>query len=99
MGVMKLSRMGAFFVFLLFAVASTSGGCGKAPVCQTSLVTLDETRLDAETYEQEAAETAKNIADLEKKLADKKNDIVQIKDKPAELKAKVDVIKRGSGRE
>lgn len=96
---MKLSRMGVFFVFLLFALAVVSGGCGKAPVCQTSLVTLDETRLDAETYEQEAAETAKNVAGLEKKLADKKNDIAQVKDKPAELKQKVDEIKKGSGRE
>jgi septal ring factor EnvC (AmiA/AmiB activator) len=95
---MKL-RMGVIPVFLLVAAAVASGGCSKAPVCQTSLVTLDETRLDAETYEQEAAETAKNVADLEKKLADKKDEITQVKDKPAELKRTVDEMKKGSGRE
>ena len=51
-------------------------------------MTLDETRLDAETYEQEAAETAKNVADLEKKLEAKKGEIEQVKEKPADLKKK-----------
>jgi septal ring factor EnvC (AmiA/AmiB activator) len=96
---MKLSWAGLFVVFLLFAAALISGGCGEAPVCKTSLVTLDETRLDAETYEQEAAETAKNIADLEKKLTDTKSNITQVKDKPAELKKQADVLKKGSGRQ
>ena len=96
---MKLRGMGVVLFFLLFGAALLSGGCGEAPPCQTSLVTLDETRLDAETYEQEAAETAKNVADLEKKLTQKKSDIEQVKEKPAELKKKVDDLKKGSGRE
>jgi septal ring factor EnvC (AmiA/AmiB activator) len=96
---MKLSRAGLAIAFLLFAAALISGGCGEAPVCKTSLVSLDETRLDAETYEQEAAETQKNIADLEKKLADTKNNIATVKDKPAELRRQADVLKKGSGRQ
>ena len=96
---MKLCRMVAVPFSILLAAAFLSGGCGKAPVCQTSLVTLDETRLDAETYEQEAAETAKSVADLEKKLVQKKSEIEQVKDKPADLKQKVRDLKKGSGRE
>jgi peptidoglycan hydrolase CwlO-like protein len=96
---MKLRGMGIPIFFLLLGVVLLSGGCGEAPPCQTSLVTLDETRLDAETYEQEAAETAKNVADLEKKLSDKKKDIEQVQAKPAELKKKVHELKKGSGRE
>ncbi len=96
---MKLRGTGAFLFFLLLGAALLAGGCGEAPPCQTSLVTLDETRLDAETYEQEAAETTKNIADLEKKITDKKSDIDQVKEKPAELKKKVQELKKGSGRE
>jgi uncharacterized coiled-coil DUF342 family protein len=96
---MKLRGMVAVPFSILLAAALTSGGCGKAQTCQTSLVTLDETRLDAETYEQEAAETAKSIADLEKKLVQKKSEIEQVKDKPADLKEKVRVLKKGSGRE
>ena len=96
---MKLRGMGVLTFFLLFGTALLSGGCGQAPPCQTSLVTLDETRLDAETYEQEAAETAKGVADLEKKLNQKKSEIDQVKDKPADLKQKVRDLKKGSGRE
>jgi len=96
---MKLRGLGVLLFVLLVGAALLSGGCGEAPPCQTSLVTLDETRLDAETFEQEAAETAKNAADLEKKLVQKKSDIEQVKDKPAELRKKVNDLKKGSGRE
>lgn len=96
---MKSRGMGACIMFLFLAVAFLSGGCGGAPPCGTSLVTLDETRLDAETYEQEAAETGRNAAELEKKLNDKKKDIAEVKDKPAELRKKVNDRLKGSGRE
>jgi peptidoglycan hydrolase CwlO-like protein len=96
---MKLRGIGVLLFFLLSGVVLLSGGCREAAPCRTSLVTLDETRLDAETYEQEAAETAKNVADLEKKLSDKQKEIEQVKDKPAELKKKVHELKKGSGRE
>jgi peptidoglycan hydrolase CwlO-like protein len=96
---MKLRGMGILVLFLVLAAALVSGGCGQAPPCQTSLVTLDETRLDAETYEQEANETGKNVSDLEKKLSEKKSDVEQVKDKPAELREKVYELRKGSGRE
>jgi len=96
---MKLRGMVVVPIFILVAAAFLSGGCGEAPPCQTSLVTLDETRLDAETYEQEAAETAKSVADLESKLNQKKSEIEQVKEKPEDLKRKVHDLKKGSGRE
>ena len=96
---MKLRGMGVLLFFILCGAALLTGGCGEAPPCQTNLVTLDETRLDAETYEQEAAETGKNLADLEKKLSEKKADVEQVKDKPAELRKQLNEIKKGSGRE
>jgi septal ring factor EnvC (AmiA/AmiB activator) len=80
-------------------IAGFSAGCGPAPPCGTSLVTLDETRLDAETYEQEAAETGERVADLKARLASKRKDIDAIKDKPEELEKKVYELKKGSGRE
>jgi peptidoglycan hydrolase CwlO-like protein len=96
---MKLRGMVIVPFSILLAAALLSGGCAKTVPCHTSLVTLDETRLDAETYEQEAAETGKSIADLEKKLEQKKSDIEQVKDKPTDLKKKVNELKKGSGRE
>ncbi len=96
---MRLARAGMLIVFLLGLLTVIFSGCGPAPPCETSLVTMDETRLDAETYEQEAAETREQVAELEKKLDQKKKEIEEIKDKPSELDEKVREMKKGSGRE
>lgn len=86
-------------LMLLGVCCAFAGGCGPVKPCETSLVTLDETRLDAETYEQEAAETAEKVADLEQKLAKKTKEINRIEHKPEELQEKVHELKKGSGRE
>ena len=96
---MRLLRAGFLGVFLLITAGALFIGCAEAPPCETSLITLDETRLDAETYEEEAAETGAKVAELEEKLTAKKRDIELIKDKPAELGEKVHALKKGSGRE
>jgi len=96
---MRISLAGLLLMFLLVLALGSMVGCGPAPPCDTSLVTLDETRLDAETYEQEEAETAKRVADLEEQLATKDKEVDKIKDKPAELEEKVHELKKGSGRE
>lgn len=95
---MKSRLAGLLFGFLLFSAAGFLG-CGEAPPCDTSLITLDETRLDAETYEKEAAETAKRIAQLEDRLAKKKMEIKELEKKFPEMKKKVYELKKGSGRE
>jgi len=94
---MRSALLGSVLVAGVIAVSSV--GCGPAPPCETSLVVLDETRLDAETYEQEAAETGEKVADLEERLQAKQKDIEAIEDKPAELQKKVYELKKGSGRE
>ena len=96
---MKIVGSGVVILLLLGLCCAFIGGCGPAKPCETSLVTLDETRLDAETYEQEEAETAEKVAELEQKLADKTKDIKAIEDKPADLERKVREMKKGSGRE
>ena len=96
---MRLLRAGFAGIFLLMIAGTLLIGCAEAPPCETSLITLDETRLDAETYEEEAAETGAKVAELEEKLTAKNRDIELIKDKPAELEKKVHELKKGSGRE
>ncbi|UCF05631.1 MAG: hypothetical protein JSV33_00925 [bacterium] len=96
---MRLLRPGLIIVYVLVMVGGISSGCGEAPPCETSLITLDETRLDAETYEEEATETRGRVAELENNLAKKKDQIAAIEDKPAELEKKVRELKKGSGRE
>jgi hypothetical protein len=99
MQVMKIRRGGLVVMFLFFSFGGFWGGCGPAPPCETDLISLDETRLDAETYEQEAAETRATVEELDGKLTSKKKDISLIEDKPAELEKRVEELKKGSGRE
>ncbi len=96
---MKSARGWLMLALIFSLVAGFSAGCGPAPPCETSLVILDETRLDAESYEQEAAETGERVEDLETRLASKRGQIDAIKDKPEELEKKVYELKKGSGRE
>jgi hypothetical protein len=96
---MKIVGWGLVMLVLLGLCGVFAGGCGPVKPCETSLVTLDETRLDAETYEGEAAETAKKVAELEQKLTTKKGEIKAIEHKPEELGRKVRDMKKGSGKE
>ncbi len=96
---MKSARGWLMLTIIFSLVAGISAGCGPAPPCETSLVTLDETRLDAESYEKEAAETGEKVDDLETRLAAKRGEIDAIKEKPEELEKKVYELKKGSGRE
>ena len=96
---MKSARGWLMLALIFSLIAGFSVGCGPAPPCETSLVTLDETRLDAESYEQEAAETGERVEDLETRLSGKRGEIDAIKDKPEELEKRVYELKKGSGRE
>lgn len=97
---MRLARAGLLFVLLVGVCGFLAIGCSKtASYCDTSLVTLDETRLDVETYEDEAAQTAKDAAKLEGQLAEKNKQIDEIEDKPEKLEKRVEELKKGSGRE
>lgn len=96
---MKIVGWGLVILVLLGLCGAFIGGCGPVKPCETSLVTLDETRLDAETYEQEAAETAQKAAELEQKLDKKNKEIKMIEHKPEDLDKKVREMKKGSGRE
>ena len=89
-----------YILLLLLVIAIGSNfGCKPAPPCETSLVTLDETRLDAESFEKEAAETGKSADDLEAKLAKKAQEVEGIKDDPERLEKKLHELKKGSGRD
>ena len=96
---MRLSIAGLLMMFMLGLTVSSFVGCGPAPPCETSLIPLDETRLDAETYEQEEAETAKKVAELNEQLASKRKEVAEIEDEPEKLAEKVHELKKGSGRE
>ncbi len=96
---MKLAGRGLVILLLFGSLAWVFNGCGPARPCTTSLITLDETRLDAKTYEQEAAETGEKVADLNSRLSSKMGEVDAIKEEPAKLEKKLHELKKGSGRE
>ncbi len=96
---MKIAGKVYILLFLLVIAMGSNFGCKPAPPCETSLVTLDETRLDAETFEKEAAETGKSVEDLEAKLTKKEQEVGEIEDDPERLEEKLHELKKGSGRD
>ena len=96
---MKSAGKWAVLLMLLGLLGIFSVGCRPAPPCETSLVTLDETRLDAETYEEEAAETGKKVDELKTNLGSQQAEIDKIKEQPKKLEKKLHELKKGSGRE
>lgn len=96
---MKIVGKAYILLVLLVIAVGSNYGCKPAPPCETSLVTLDETRLDAETFEKEAAETGKSVDGLEAKLTKKVQEVEAIKDDPEKLEKKLHELKKGSGRD
>jgi len=88
---------------LMLVLLSSSLGfivsCGPVPYCETSLVTLDETRLELVTYEEEAERTGERVEKLEDDLQEVEGKISEIEDKPSELQKKIHELRKGSGRE
>jgi peptidoglycan hydrolase CwlO-like protein len=96
---MKSLVKGALIMLLLASSLVFIVSCGPVPYCDTSLVTLDETRLELVTYEEESARTGENVEKLETDLGEVQEQIAEIESKPEELKKKIHELKKGSGRE
>ncbi len=95
---MKSAHAGWLLVFLLVLMGIFSAGCGPAPPCETSLVRLDEMRLELDNYEEELAKTRAELKELEEKLSEKKEQIEEVDEEPGKLEKKVRELKKGSGR-
>lgn len=73
--------------------------CGPEPYCDTSLVTLDETRLELTTNREQAQDTEEKLEKLKEELQEVETRIERIEGKPEELLKKIHELKKGSGRE
>ncbi|MCD6380264.1 hypothetical protein J7M07_07465 [bacterium] len=96
---MKLIAKRFLFILLVSFSLVFVVSCGPVPYCSTDLVTLDETRLDAVTYEEEAAKTGKEVSKLEKDVKEVQLKISNIEGKPAELEKRIHELRKGSGLE
>jgi septal ring factor EnvC (AmiA/AmiB activator) len=84
-------------VFALCFLAA-SLGCSAAPPCPVTPVNIEETREDVQVLERDLAATRERADELQTKLNAKKAELESKKDKPAELRKKLDELKKGSGR-
>jgi chromosome segregation ATPase len=73
-------------------------GCAKVPPCTVSPINIEETREDVKILDRDLAAAKARARELSEELAQKKAELESKKDKPDELRKKLDDLKRGSGR-
>lgn len=85
--------IGSAFLFMAGAL-----GCAKVPPCTVSPINIEETREDVQILDRDLAAAKARAQSLSEELARKKAELDSKKDKPDELRKKLDDLKRGSGR-
>jgi septal ring factor EnvC (AmiA/AmiB activator) len=78
--------------------AVVSAGCSKVEMCSVSPIEIEELREDIGVIDKDLSGVHEREQQLADDLAAKQADLNSKKDKPAELRAKLDQLKRGSGR-
>jgi hypothetical protein len=73
-------------------------GCSTAPTCSVSPVEIEELREDVAGVEKNLAAARERSDALAKELAAKQADLESKKGQPAELRARLEELKKGSGR-
>ena len=84
---------GSAFLFLAGSI-----GCAKVPPCTVSPIDIEETREDTKILDNDLASAKGRAKQLSDELARKKAELDSKKDKPGELRKKLDELKKGSGR-
>jgi len=86
-------------LILLFTIlAPLVLGCSSAPPCTVSPIEIEETREDVKNLDESLQKAKEKMRGLQAKLDEKKKEYQAKKDKPAELRKKVEELKKGSGR-
>lgn len=89
-------RQLAFGASVFFAAGLFS--CAKVPPCTVSPINIEETREDVKILEKDLIAARARAKQLSEELATKKATLEAKKDKPKELRKKVEELKKGSGR-
>lgn len=88
----------AWLVGAACAVVMVCVGCGTAPTCNVSPVEIEELRADVKAVQANLATARERRDNLTKELATKQADLDSKKGKPDELRARLEALRRGSGR-
>lgn len=78
--------------------AVVSVGCSKVETCAVSPIEIEELREDISIIDKDLAGVNERAQQLADDLAAKQADLDSKKDKPAELRRRLELLKRGSGR-
>ncbi len=81
-----------------FFFVAGSIGCAKVPPCTVSPIEIEEIREDVKILDNNLASARTRASQLSDELAKKKAELDGKKDKPGELRKKLDDLKKGSGR-
>lgn len=88
----------SWFATVCVGVAALALGCAKVPPCTISPIEIEETREDVKVLEKDLTEAKDRAQKLSAELAAKQAELDSKKDKPAEMRAKLKELKKGSGR-
>ncbi len=91
-------KLRALLVAATCVAAAVSFGCSKVTSCGVSPVEIEELREDVTNLDKDLAVVHERAQALTDELAAKQADLASKKDKPDELRRKLDLLKRGSGR-
>ena len=87
-----------WLVWAACVVSAVSVGCSKTVTCSVSPVEIEELKEDVSVVQKNLATARERSDNLTKELAVKQADLESKKDKPAELRARLEELRRGSGR-
>jgi len=80
------------------AVCAIVVGCGTASTCNVSPVEIEELRVELAGVQKNLATARERSDNLDKELATKQADLASKKGKPDELRARLEALRKGSGR-
>ena len=92
------SVLRARLVVVACAVSGLLVGCGKPSTCNVSPVEIEELREDVKVVQKNLAAAKERSDNLSKELATKQADLDSKKGKPDELRARLEQLRKGSGR-
>lgn len=84
---------------MILASSAFVGGCSQISPCTVSPVEIEETREHVGLLDKDLTTARDRAKQLREELAAKQAELAGKKDKPGELREKVEELKKGSGRD
>lgn len=93
------SSIRPFVTGLFVLVSGIASGCAQIPPCTVSPIEIEETREGVKLLEKDLVQARAKAQELSDELAAKQAEFDSKKDKPEELRKRLEELKKGSGRD